>query len=72
MLNKIQNYRDLVLTYENLNAQIDQLLMATHGGTEQMTTDQVAQYRDLARQRDEMHNQIRWLEQQLLDEDTIH
>jgi hypothetical protein len=72
LLDKVQTYRDLVLTYERLNAEISQLLTENDGATENMSQGDVQRYRTLARQRDEVLNEMRVLERQLLDEDTKH
>jgi hypothetical protein len=72
LLDKVQTYRDLVLTYERLNAEISQLLTENDGATENMSREDVQRYRVLARQRDEVLNEMRVLERQLLDEDTKH
>lgn len=71
MLDKVEIYRKIVLNYERLNQEINQLL-STHGGTEQMSAEDLNHYRELARQRDEALNEMRWLELELLDEDTKH
>ncbi|MDZ4764618.1 MAG: hypothetical protein SGI73_08700 [Chloroflexota bacterium] len=68
--NQVQTYRQLVLRYEALDEEIDALIMA-HGGTsEKMPAADLRRYRDLARQRDELLNEMRLMEHQLLlDED---
>lgn len=71
ILNQIENYRTIVLTYEGLNDRIHALLRANNGATEHMSAADLALYRDLARQRDEASNEMRWLEQQLLNEDDL-
>jgi phage-related protein len=68
MMKQVQTYRSKVTTYEELRQQIDDLL-SLHGGVENMSPDEVAHYRELARQRDVTLSEMRWLEQQLLDED---
>lgn len=67
---QVQNYRQLVLRYEALDEEIDALIMK-HGGTsEKMPDDDLRHYRELARQRDELLNDMRLMEHQLLlDED---
>jgi hypothetical protein len=72
MLDQVKNYREIVLTYEKLNAEIDKLLSEHGGGTEKMPEGEIERYRELARKRDETLNEMRVLEQQLLDEDTRH
>ena len=64
-LNLVQNYRKLVLLYEALDSEIDTLIMAHGGSSEQMTDDDRARYRDLAAKRDEVQNEMRLLEQEL-------
>jgi hypothetical protein len=66
-LHEVQQYRKLVLIYEAVDAEIDKLIM-THGGrSEDMPTADMERYRDLARKRDDVQNQMRALEQKLLD-----
>jgi hypothetical protein len=69
-LHRVQQYRKIVLLYEALDAQIDELIMA-HGGTsEHMSAEALSRYRELARKRDEMLNDMRVLEHELrLDEE---
>jgi hypothetical protein len=69
MLGKVQMYQSIVLAYEKLNDDINKLLMESSGGTENMSNDDLAHYRALARQRDEALNEMRFWEQQLLDEE---
>lgn len=67
---QVQNYRKLVLLYEALDKEIDSLIMANGGGTEKMSESDLKRYRDLANKRNEVQNEMRILEQQLmLDED---
>lgn len=69
MLRKVQDYQNAVLLYEGLHAQVNQLIH-DHGGTsEQMPPEALAEYRALARRRDEAMNDMRWLEQQILTDD---
>jgi hypothetical protein len=66
----IQRYRDLVLAYEQLDEQIDQFLIASGGTTERMSASAVARYREMARRRDELLNEMRALENELqIDDD---
>lgn len=60
-------YRKLVLAYEETNAEIDALIMAAAGGWDNMSEADRTLYRQLARQRDDLHNEMRVLEQQLLE-----
>jgi hypothetical protein len=66
---RIQLYRELVLRYEKLDEDIDAYI-ARHGSVEQMDSEYLAQYRKLAREREDMQNEMRVLEKQLkLDEE---
>ena len=61
----VQQYRQLVEAYEALDSRIDQLVTASRGRTEEMSTADLRQYRELARKRSELLNDMRLLEQQL-------
>ncbi|NDJ59821.1 MAG: hypothetical protein GYB67_01780 [Chloroflexi bacterium] len=65
MLSQVQNYRNVVLRYEALDEQIDRLLMAHNGNSDQLSAAERAEYRQLARQRDELFNEMRFMEQVL-------
>lgn len=66
---QVERYRLLVLSYEKLDKEIDELIMSYGGGTEKMPQEAVERYRELARQRTDLYNDIRWLEQQLMGDD---
>jgi hypothetical protein len=66
---KVRLYRELVLEYEKIDAEIDALIMAVDGAPDKMSAQERAHYRELARRRDELQNEMRWLEQQLMEED---
>ena len=69
-IHKVQQYRKLVLVYEALDEEIDQLIMANGGHTEDMSPDMLDRYRSLARRRDDVQNDMRNLEQELqIDDD---
>ncbi len=69
-LELVQQYNKLVLEYEALDEQIDNLIMANGGGTERMSEANVKQYREWAQHRTEILNEMRILEQQLqMDDD---
>ena len=71
VLQQVQYYRKVVLMYEALDEEIDTLIMA-HGGTsEGMPPEDHKRYRELARRRDELQNEMRAIEQQLLDDDEL-
>ena len=61
----IQRYQQLVLEYESLDQQIDKLLMEYGGASENMPQWELARYRKMARQRDNLQNEMRDLESQL-------
>ncbi len=64
-LTLVQQYRELVLQYEQLDEEIDTLIMANGGGTEHMSTADLDLYRELALHRTEIRNDMRVLEQTL-------
>ncbi len=64
-LHQVQKYRKMVLLYEALDEEIDDLLTAHGGGTEHMSDIERTRYRELARKRDEVLNEMRILEQEL-------
>jgi hypothetical protein len=66
---RVQHYRQLVLRYEKIDAEIDALIMASGGMPENMSTADRGRYRELALQRAELQNEMRWWEQQLMDDD---
>lgn len=70
MLKRVQAYRDLVLRYETLDEEIDAMLSAHGGDTHQMSEADLARYRQMARQREDLQNEMRIMEHELtLDED---
>jgi hypothetical protein len=71
VLHDVQHYRKLVLIYESLDSQIDELIMAHGGGTEKMPEETLTRYRILAYKRDEVQNEMRQLEQHLLTDDDV-
>ena len=66
---KIQRYREIVLQYEEIDEEIDALIMASDGMPDKMSPEAKERYRTLAASRDELQNEMRWLERQLLDEE---
>ncbi|MCC6613118.1 MAG: hypothetical protein IT320_06540 [Anaerolineae bacterium] len=68
-LKEVLEYRKLVLLYEAVDAEIDQLIMQHGGRSEDMPDADRDRYRDLARQRDDLQNDMRAMEQRLLDEE---
>lgn len=65
LLQSITTYQDLVIRYEGTHADINTLIHAHGGATEHMSDIEINQYRALARQRDELLNEMRYLEQLL-------
>lgn len=65
MLDQVEEYRKIVLLYEALDEEIDELLTAHGGHMDKMSADVLARYRQLARRRDDLLNQMRTLERQL-------
>jgi hypothetical protein len=70
LLQSITTYQDLVIRYEGVHADINSLIHAHGGATEHMSDFEITQYRSLARQRDELLNEMRYLEQLLNIDDT--
>lgn len=66
-LRDVQQYRKLVLLYEALDAEIDKLIMAHGGRSEDMPPADHERYRELARKRDDVQNEIRVMEQELMN-----
>ena len=72
-LAQVRRYRKLVEAYEALDARIDDLIMANDGSPDKMSEADRFKYRDLARRRTEILNDMRVLERQLdltADEDS--
>ena len=68
MLQEVTRYNELVQQYHALDEQIDNLIHAHQGHSENMTDESRATYRQLARQRDDVFNQMRTMEQSLFTE----
>jgi hypothetical protein len=67
-VHEVQAYRKLVLVYEALDAEIDKLIMDHGGHSEDMPPAALVRYRELAHRRDELQNEMRLMEQTLLNE----
>jgi hypothetical protein len=65
---QLRHYQDVVAQYEALDREIDALLMQYGGASENMPAWELARYRKLARQRDDLQNEMRALEQVLFDD----
>lgn len=61
----VQQYRQLVEAYEALDSRIDELVTASRGDTNEMSAADLRKYRQWARQRTELLNDMRLIEQQL-------
>ena len=71
ILHRVQAYRKIVLLYEALDQQIDDLIMAHGGLMENMPPEALTRYRELAHRRDELQNEMRTMEQELnMNEDS--
>ena len=64
-LELVAQYRQLVEAYEALDSKIDELIMAAGGKSEAMSAENRRLYREWARQRNELLNEMRLLERQL-------
>ena len=69
MREQVQAYNELVQTYHALDEKIDTLLTGYDGHTENMPDEAIQQYRNLARQRDEVFNSMRAMEQELFSDE---
>lgn len=69
-LDRVQEYRKLVLEYETLDEAIDTLLAQFNGATEKMPDEEFLRYRELAHHRDYIYNRIQELERQLFSDDN--
>lgn len=70
MQQQVKQYNSLVDEYHALDHEIDTLLNAHQGHTENMTSDDMALYRKLARKRDDVFNAMRVLGQDLFVDDN--
>ncbi len=68
MLQEVTHYNELVQQYHALDEQIDDLIHAHQGHSENMSDESRETYRQLARERDDIFNQMRTMEQTLFAE----
>ncbi len=68
-LDQVQEYQRLILAYESLDEQVDNLLAEYNGATENMPETAYHRYRELARRRDFIYHQMKALERQLFSDD---
>lgn len=71
VLSEVQEYRKIVLMYEAVDAEIDRLIMAHNGSSENLSAADRERYIHLAHQRDELFNEMHLLERRLLSEDDL-
>jgi hypothetical protein len=64
---QVRLYNELVLRYEELDHEIDRLIMLHGGKSDRMSADDHTRYRQMARERDELQNEMRGLEQMLFN-----
>lgn len=64
---ELARYQRLVAEYEALDREIDAFLAARNGGLDKMEGEEKRRYREMSRQRDELINERRALEQILFD-----
>jgi hypothetical protein len=64
-LDLVKRYQALVLQYSALDKQIDQLIMAHGGASENLSPEDRLQYRAMAQQRDEIQNEMHEIEVEL-------
>ncbi|MFN7208824.1 MAG: hypothetical protein ACK4P1_00330 [Aggregatilineales bacterium] len=67
-LAQVRAYQEFVLHYEALDEQIDQLLQAAGGRSEDLSDEAYVRYRELAALRDLAYNRMMELGSRLLDE----
>jgi hypothetical protein len=65
---RAKEYRESVLAYEALDEEIDELIHARGGASENLSDEEFAHYRELADLRDLAYNRMKTLERALLDE----
>lgn len=68
MLQQVTRYNELVQEYHALDEKIDTLIDAHQGHSENMSDESRETYRQLARERDDVFNQMRTMEQTLFNE----
>jgi hypothetical protein len=65
MSQQVGRYKELVAKYEALDEQIDALIEEHQGHSENFSDDTRERYRQLARERDDIQNLMREMEQEL-------
>jgi hypothetical protein len=69
MLQMVEKYNELVQQYHALDEQIDTLLHDHQGHSENMSNEAMQHYRSLARERDDVFNAMRAMEQDLFTDE---
>jgi hypothetical protein len=67
-LARIREYQQAVLEYERFDEEVDALLSASGGRSEDLSDEDFVRYRELQDLRDLAYNQMKALERSLLDE----
>lgn len=70
ILQQVVLYQKLVEQYEALNDRIQKMLDNVGGDTRKFSPAEFQHYRQTARERDEVFNEVRVLQRQLMDDDT--
>ena len=65
MRDQVARYKELVAKYEALDEEIDALIEANEGHSENFSEETRERYKSLARERDEIQNLMREMEQEL-------
>ena len=66
---RVQRYQTISRDYEALDKAIDTLIMKYDGASKNMPDDVLDQYREMARRRRDLHNEMLILEQVLFDDE---
>jgi hypothetical protein len=66
---RVQRYQAISRDYEALDKAIDTLIMKYDGASKNMPDDVLDQYREMARRRRDLHNEMLILEQVLFDDE---
>ncbi len=70
-IERVRQYKQLVLEYEALDEEIDTLLAQHGGATEKMPDEAYQRYRELANHRDYVYNQMKRLEREIFPDDEV-
>jgi len=67
---RVQRYQAITQDYESLDKEIDALIMKYGGASRNMPDDVLRQYREMARRRRDLHNEMLILQQQLFGDES--